>query len=85
MATATETVLPEAAVPETFWESLPARIREFLWLSSGMFSCAALFLSFMGYFALNASATAAQNFAAAVVSAVGFGVCTILKYGPESA
>lgn len=85
MATATETALPEAAVPENFWESIPDRIREFVWLTSGMFSAAALALSFMGYFTLNSSATAAQNFAAAVASAVGFGVCTLLKYGPESA
>lgn len=61
-----------------------ARIREFLWLSSGMFSAAALSLSFLGYFTLGAPEDALRNFLAAVVSSVLFGLCTLLRLGPDS-
>ncbi len=67
-------------VPETF----AVQIREFLWLASGMFSAAALFLSFVGYFSFGAAEDAARNFLAAVVSSVLFGACTLLRLGPDS-
>ncbi len=70
-----------AEVPEL---TLVGRFREFLWLASGMFSAAALSLSFLGYFTAGAVQDATQNFVAAVVAAVLFGVCTILKLGPDS-
>ena len=60
------------------------QIREFLWLASGMFSAAALFLSFVGYFSLGAVEDATRNFLAAVISSVLFGGCTLLRFGPDS-
>jgi len=65
-------------------ETFAVQIREFLWLASGMFSAAALFLSFMGYFSFGAAEDAARNFAAAVISSVLFGICTLLRLGPDS-
>ncbi len=76
----------QAATPtvEESSETFSAHFREFLWLASGMFSAAALFLSFLGYFSFGAVEDAARNFTAAVVSSVLFGICTLLKLGPDS-
>lgn len=65
--------------------SLGARLRTFLWLSSGMFSPAALGLSFVGYYTFGPVESASTYFAAAVISALLFGMACILKLGPESA
>ncbi|HEY7587328.1 MAG TPA: hypothetical protein VIB49_01090 [Thermoplasmata archaeon] len=77
--------IAESGHSEDVQLALVTRFREFLWLASGMFSAASLFLSFMGYFTLGASEDAARNFTAAVVSSVLFGACTLLRLGPESA
>ncbi len=61
------------------------RVQRFLWLWSGMFSVAALFLAFSGYFGLGGIESAATNFIAAVVSAGLFGLVSLLKFGPASA
>lgn len=82
MATMADTETPEAI--EVLDLPLAARVREFLWLSSGMFSAAALALSFLGFFTLGAQEDAARNFFAAVVSSILFGICTVLKLGPDS-
>ncbi|MEK6988618.1 MAG: hypothetical protein AABX97_11130 [Candidatus Thermoplasmatota archaeon] len=76
----------QAATPtvEEAGETFVGHFREFLWLASGMFSAAALFLSFLGYFSFGAVEDAARNFTAAVVSSVLFGLCTLLKLGPDS-
>ena len=69
---------------EEVGETFAVQIREFVWLASGMFSAAALFLSFMGYFSFGAADAAGRNFAAAVASSVLFGICTLLRLGPDS-
>jgi hypothetical protein len=61
-----------------------ARLRQFFWLATGMFSASALSLAFLGYFAMGAAGDASRNFAAAVASSILFGAATILKLGPES-
>ncbi len=83
MATQAATLLVDEAVVQV-GETFAVRIREFLWLASGMFSAAALFLSFVGYFSLGSVDDAARNFVAAVVSSVLFGACTLLRFGPDS-
>ncbi len=83
MAIQAATPTVDEAVEEVA-ENLAVRVREFLWLASGMFSAAALFLSFMGYFSFGAAEAAGRNFAAAVVSSVLFGICTLLRLGPDS-
>ncbi len=65
--------------------TLGFRLREFLWLSSGMFSAAALALSAVGYLALGPAEQAARNFTAALAAALLFGLATLLKFGPQSA
>jgi hypothetical protein len=74
----------EGAIFRAIREFPIARLREFFWLASGMFSASALFLAFLGYFVTGAADDAARNFAAAVASSVLFGTATILKLGPES-
>lgn len=83
MATQAATPTVDEAVEEV-GETFVSHVREFLWLASGMFSAAALALSFLGYFSLGAVEDAARNFTAAVVASVLFGVCTLLKLGPDS-
>jgi hypothetical protein len=61
------------------------RVPRFLWLASGMFSASALFLAFIGYFALSGADDAGRNFTAAVVSGALFATATILRFGPDSA
>lgn len=72
---------PEDADDPTFLD----RLRQFLWLWSGMFSVAALGLAFTGYFTLGAIESATSNFLAAVASAGLFGLATLLKFGPATA
>ena len=76
--------IAESGRAETVPFNLRGRIQEFLWLASGMFSAASLSLSFLGYFTMGAAEEAARNFTAAVVAAVLFGACTILKLGPDA-
>lgn len=64
--------------------TLVERLRKFVWLSSGMFSVAALGLAFTGYFTFAAYEAAASNFLAAVAASGVFGVTTLLKFGPDS-
>ncbi len=65
--------------------SLLAQVRTFVWLSSGMFSASALALAFYGYFMLGGDQVPATHFLAAIVSAVLFGIATLLKLGPDEA
>ncbi|TLZ53770.1 MAG: hypothetical protein E6K15_09910 [Methanobacteriota archaeon] len=64
---------------------LPVRIRHFVWLSTGMFSAAALALSFLGYAWTGTFAQAASNFLASIVSGAVFGISCVLKFGPTDA
>src|SRR5207253_10088610 len=61
---------------------LPLRIRHFVWLSTGMFSAAALTLAFLGYLWTETFANAASNFLASIVSGALFGPCSFLQFGP---
>ena len=65
--------------------SLVAQVRTFLWLASGMFSTSSLALAFLDYMTVSSESQAAVHFLAAVVSAVLFGVATVLKLGPSEA
>ncbi len=71
------------AAPEAL--SLLAQVRTFVWVSSGMFSASALAIAFLGYVLAGAEQVAGTHFLAAVLSAVLFGVATILKLGPDEA
>ncbi len=62
-----------------------ARLRKFLWLSSGLFSAASFTNSAVGYLAFGTADGAATNFLAAVVSACLFGVASLLHFGPDEA
>ena len=64
---------------------LPLRIRHFVWLSTGMFSAAALALAFLGYLWTGTFADAPSNFLASIVSGAMFGVSCVLKFGPTDA
>jgi len=64
---------------------LPLRIRHFVWLSTGMFSAAALALAFLGYAWIGSFSDAASNFLASVASGAIFGLSTVLKFGPKDA
>jgi hypothetical protein len=80
--TAAEDVAGAAAFPSV---SLVTQIRTFLWLASGMFSVSALALAFLDYWIVSAAEQAGTHFLAAVVSAVLFGLATVLKLGPSEA
>ncbi len=62
-----------------------ARLRKFLWLSSGLFSAASFTIPAIGYLAFGTADGAAMNFLAAVVSACLFGVASLLHFGPDEA
>src|SRR5256885_16961859 len=64
---------------------LPVRIRHFVWLSTGMFSAAALALSFLGYAWTGTFAQAASNFLASIVSGAVFGISSCLQFRPADA
>jgi len=76
---------PEETVAEP---SLMKRFQKFLWLWSGMFSIAALFLAFASYFGLGGAGSnlqaAGTNFLAAIASAALFGLVSLLHFGPAS-
>ncbi|MCI4371120.1 MAG: hypothetical protein L3J78_00545 [Thermoplasmata archaeon] len=61
---------------------LPLRLRKFVWVSSGMFSGAALAIAFLGYFWLGPFETATSNFMASIVSGAIFWITTQLNFGP---
>jgi len=90
MAAVTEQVTLESADPVEIRIEVPAydlfaRVRKFLWLSSGMFSAASFAIPFVGFMAYGTSQTASTNFLAAVVSACLFGIASLLHFGPEVA
>jgi hypothetical protein len=64
---------------------LPLRIRHFVWLSTGMFSAAALAIAFIGYAWSTSLTIASSNFLASIVSGAMFGLSCILKFGPSDA
>src|SRR5438093_10024848 len=64
---------------------LPLRIRHFVWLSTGMFSAAALALAFLGYLWTETFANAASNFLASIVSGRFSGFPSFLSFGPTPA
>jgi hypothetical protein len=64
---------------------LPLRVRHFLWLSTGMFTAAALALAFLGYLWSGAFEAAASEVGASMVSGILFGVSCVLKFGPTDA
>lgn len=72
----------DAALPVV---SLISQIRQFLWLSSGMFSMSAFALAFLDYWTFGPQGQAATHFVAAIVAAALFGVATFLKFGPDEA
>ncbi len=65
--------------------TLNARLRKFLWLSSGLFSAASFTIPAIGYLAFGTAEDAATNFLAGVVSACLFGVASLLHFGPSEA
>lgn len=74
----------EPPAPDETPEGILARARRFVWLSSGMFSLAALGLAFTGYFAFGSVDDGNANFLAALASGVVFGLASLLKFGPAS-
>jgi hypothetical protein len=81
----------QRAIPTDFAEplelSFPARIRKFLWLSSGLFSAASFAMPALGILALGSVQTRGlgANFLAGIVSAALFGLASLLRFGPEQA
>lgn len=82
-----ETAIPPP--PEDAEPTFLVRFQRFLWLWSAMFSVAALFLAFTGYFGLGSVGgnmeAAGTNFVAAIVSGGLFGIVSLLKFGPANA
>ncbi len=72
-------------VVEEPYLTFPARVRKFLWLSSGLFSAASLMIPAIGYLAFGSVEGAPTNFLAAVVSACLFGLTSLLHFGPAEA
>ena len=66
-----------------FAAELPVRFRHFAWLSTGMFSAAALALAFLGYAWSGNVAGAASNFFASIVSGGLFALTSALKFDPS--
>jgi len=63
----------------------PARVRKFLWLSSGLFSVASLMMPAIGFLVFGSAPGASANFLAAIVSACLFGIASLLHFGPDEA
>src|SRR5438093_10826572 len=63
-----------------FAAELPVRFRHFAWLSTGMFSAAALALAFLGYAWSGHVAGAASNFFASIVAGGLFALTSALKF-----
>ena len=80
MATIAEPPEPDDAAP-----SLLARLENFLWLSTGMFSLAALGLAATGYLAFGSFESGSSNFLASIASGGLFGLASLLKHAPASA
>lgn len=79
----------EHATPADLIEPLAlmffVRLRKFLWLSSGLFSAAALAVPMIGVLAFGSMEGVGPSFLAALASACLFGLASILHFGPESA
>lgn len=65
--------------------TFPARIRKFLWLTSGLFSAASMAIPVMGLIAFGRAEGVGTSFLAAVVSACLFGLTSLLHFGPDVA
>jgi hypothetical protein len=67
--------------------SFPARIRKFLWLSSGLFSAACFAMPALGIFSLGAVETEGigASFLVGIPIACLFGLTSLLRFGPEPA
>ena len=69
----------------TYPTELPVRIRHFVWLSTGMFSAAALAVAFVGYTWTGAFEAASSHFFASILSGALFGLSNVLRFGPNEA
>jgi len=90
MATTTEPALPAMpALPADSVERLEltffARIRKFVWLSSGLFSAASFAIPAIGILAFGTLDGLGTSFLAAIMSACLFGLASFLRFGPETA
>lgn len=71
-----------------FWNAsdypaeIPLRVKNFVWISTGMFSVAALALAFLGYFGIGNVEGAATHFVASIVSGGLHGAVSTMKFGP---
>jgi hypothetical protein len=59
------------------------RIQHFVWLSTAMFSAAALALAFLGFAWSGSFADGAMNYFASIASGTLFGLACIMKFGPN--
>lgn len=84
MATQAEHATP-ADLMEPLGFNFLARLRKFLWLSSGLFSAAALAVPMIGVLAFGSMEGVGPSFLAALASACVFGLASILHFGPDSA
>ena len=79
----------EHATPADFIAPLEltflVRLRTFLWLSSGLFSAAAIAVPMIGVLAFGSMDGVGPSFLAALASACFFGLASFLHFGPESA
>ena len=79
----------DLAVPLDLGEPLElsffARIRKFLWISSGLFSAASFSIPAIGVVAFGTFDDLGTSFLAAIVSACLFGLASLLHFGPETA
>lgn len=79
----------EHATPADLLEPLAltffVRLRKFLWLSSGLFSAAALAVPMIGVLAFGSMEGVGPSFLAALASACLFGLASIFHFGPDSA
>ena len=91
MATTTveSTVTADLVVPADWAEpielSLFARIRKFLWISSGLFSAASFAIPAIGVVAFGSTVGLDTSFVAGIVSACLFGLACLLHFGPDEA
>lgn len=69
----------------TYPAELPVRFKHFAWLSTGMFSAAALAVAFIGYTWTGAFEAASSNFFASILSGALFGLSHVLRFGPNEA
>ena len=79
----------EHATPADLIEPLAlmffVRFRKFVWLSSGLFSAAALAVPMIGVLAFGSMEGVGSSFLAALASACLFGLASIMHFGPDSA